>query len=305
VAAPPARGAPRTQRGLVLLLLLCGLLLRHVSDHLLPSANFGRATLKGSAALFLRGACIVGPLAPLSRAGAARRTCARPLRRSSRCAGSFNHRDAPLGCGSGMNVTPSLVRARPTASSSGTRPQKRSIARPPRRRITRGRRSASSRSSHGVQRAISAGDGRRSPLPVGDFPGKHFVIAVRYGRWSSSIPASPSHRLSSAPERPLKGCPVVSSTAPGAWPTIAMRSRVDPATTGRARSRNPASTHFVHARMRSWSRPSVRSRSVPVIRTCQLADYRSGCRDSNPGPPEPHSGTLPGCATPRKSELAT
>lgn len=37
---------------------------------------------------------------------------------------------------------------------------------------------------------------------------------------------------------------------------------------------------------------------------CQLADYRSGCRDSNPGPPEPHSGTLPGCATPRKIELA-
>ena len=33
---------------------------------------------------------------------------------------------------------------------------------------------------------------------------------------------------------------------------------------------------------------------------CQLVDYRSGCRDSNPGPPEPHSGTLPGCATPRK-----
>src|SRR5947207_3050598 len=32
---------------------------------------------------------------------------------------------------------------------------------------------------------------------------------------------------------------------------------------------------------------------------CQLVDYRSGCRDSNPGPPEPHSGTLPGCATPR------
>src|SRR2546428_12907578 len=26
---------------------------------------------------------------------------------------------------------------------------------------------------------------------------------------------------------------------------------------------------------------------------------RSGCRDSNPGPPEPHSGTLPDCATPR------
>jgi hypothetical protein len=30
---------------------------------------------------------------------------------------------------------------------------------------------------------------------------------------------------------------VVSSTAPGAWPTIAMRSRMVPATTGRARSR--------------------------------------------------------------------
>src|SRR5713101_3015120 len=51
VAAPPARGAPRTQCGLVL--LLCGLLLlRHVSNHLLPSANFGSATVKGSAALF-------------------------------------------------------------------------------------------------------------------------------------------------------------------------------------------------------------------------------------------------------------
>jgi hypothetical protein len=34
---------------------------------------------------------------------------------------------------------------------------------------------------------------------------------------------------------------------------------------------------------------------------CQLVDYRSGWRDSNPRPPEPHSGTLPGCATPRKS----
>src|SRR5205823_14287927 len=32
-----------------------------------------------------------------------------------------------------------------------------------------------------------------------------------------------------------------------------------------------------------------------------LVDYRSGWRDSNPRPPEPHSGTLPGCATPRKS----
>src|SRR2546425_2833779 len=51
VAAPPARGAPCTQCGLVL--LLCGLLLlRHVSNHLLPSANFGSATVKGSAALF-------------------------------------------------------------------------------------------------------------------------------------------------------------------------------------------------------------------------------------------------------------
>lgn len=34
---------------------------------------------------------------------------------------------------------------------------------------------------------------------------------------------------------------------------------------------------------------------------CQLDDYWSGWRDSNPRPPEPHSGTLPGCATPRKS----
>lgn len=33
---------------------------------------------------------------------------------------------------------------------------------------------------------------------------------------------------------------------------------------------------------------------------CELVGYQSGCRDSNPGPPEPHSGTLPGCATPRK-----
>ena len=37
---------------------------------------------------------------------------------------------------------------------------------------------------------------------------------------------------------------------------------------------------------------------------CQLVDYRSGCRDSNPGPPEPHSGTLPGCATPRKRVIS-
>jgi len=51
VAAPPARGAPRTPRGLVLLLRGL-LLLRHLGYHLLPSANCGRATLKGSAALF-------------------------------------------------------------------------------------------------------------------------------------------------------------------------------------------------------------------------------------------------------------
>ena len=181
MAAPPARGAPRTQRGLVLL-LRCLLLLRHLGDHLLPSADFGSATLKGSAALVRRGDRIVRPLTCLSIARAARRTCARPFLRRARCSGSFNHRDAPLGCGSGMKVTPFLVRARPTADSSGTFPQKRSMARPPRRRITRGRRSASSSSSHGRQSAISAGDGRRSPLPVGDFPGKHFVIAVRYGR---------------------------------------------------------------------------------------------------------------------------
>src|SRR5207247_10450681 len=73
VAAPPARGAPRTPRGLVLLLRGL-LLLRHLSDHLLPSADFGRATLKGSAALVRRGARIVRPLACLSRARAARRT---------------------------------------------------------------------------------------------------------------------------------------------------------------------------------------------------------------------------------------
>jgi len=43
----------------------------------------------------------------------------------------------------------------------------------------RGWRSASSSSSHGRQSAISADEGLRSPPPLGDFPGKHFVIAVR------------------------------------------------------------------------------------------------------------------------------
>jgi hypothetical protein len=112
--------------------------------HLLPSANFGCASAKGSAARFLRGTRIVGAAGSLSRARAARRTWWSPLRRSSRCAGSFNHRDAPLGCGSGIYVTPPTTRERPTASSSGTFPQKRSIARPPRRRTICGRRSASS-----------------------------------------------------------------------------------------------------------------------------------------------------------------
>ena len=51
--------------------------------------------------------------------------------------------------------------------------------------------------------------------------------------------------------RPLNGFPVVSSTSPGAWPMIAIRSRTDPATIGCARARYPASTHFVHARMRA------------------------------------------------------
>src|SRR5207247_8652603 len=102
---PPARCAPLPPRCLVLL-LRCLLLLRHLSDHLLPSADFGSATLKGSAAPVRRGARIVGPLACLSIARAARRTCARPFLRSTRCSGSFNHREAPLGCGSGMKVTP-------------------------------------------------------------------------------------------------------------------------------------------------------------------------------------------------------
>ena len=41
MAAPPARGAPRTPCGLVLLLRGL-LLLRHLGDHLLPSADFGK-----------------------------------------------------------------------------------------------------------------------------------------------------------------------------------------------------------------------------------------------------------------------
>ena len=50
----------------------------------------------------------------------------------------------------------------------------------------------------------------------------------------------------------------------------------------------------------SCCRDRPAERSHERIIECQLVDYRSGCRDSNPGPPEPHSGTLPGCATPRK-----
>ena len=56
--------------------------------------------------------------------------------------------------------------------------------------------SASSASSHGAQSAISGGDGRRSPAPLGALPGKHFVIDVRYGRCASSIEARASQRRS-------------------------------------------------------------------------------------------------------------
>jgi hypothetical protein len=236
VAAPPARGAPRMD-GFLVLLLLCGLLLRHLDDHLPPCVD--------------RSPRILRSLAPLSRVRTHRATFRSAVARRARCRGSLSHRDAPLGCGSAMYVTPSTTRDRPTASSSATFPQKRSIARAPTSSTTRGRRSASSTSSQGAQRAISAGDGRRSPLPLADRPGKHLVIAVRYGRCASSIPARASQRRSSAPERPLKGRPVVTSTVPGAWPTIAIRSRIEPARIGRACSSKPAATHFVHARMRA------------------------------------------------------
>jgi len=81
-------------------------------------------------------------------------------------------------------------------------------------------------------------------------PGKHFVIAVRYGSSSSPSPASAIHFRITTPDRPLNGKPVWSSTLPGACPTIAIASLAFPATIGRARSSHPAATHFVHARMR-------------------------------------------------------
>jgi len=64
------------------------------------------------------------------------------------------------------------------------------------------------------------------------------------------MPASASQRRSSAPARPENGRPVVSSTAPGAWPMIMTRSLALPATIGNAAGRWPAATHFVHARIR-------------------------------------------------------
>src|SRR6185503_16153533 len=181
--------------------------------------------------------CILAALPALSSPRTASRTTASARARRSRFSGSLSHREAPLGCGSGMSTRSPSTRLFPTTSLSGTFPQNRSIASVPTRSTTRGRTSASSASSHDAHSWISGGDGRRSPAPLAAFPGKHFVIAVRYGRCASSTPATASHRRSSAPARPENGRPVVSSTAPGAWPMIIMRSLTLPATIGNADGR--------------------------------------------------------------------
>jgi hypothetical protein len=85
--------------------------------------------------------------------------------------GTFNHVEAPDGCGSGTYTTPSRRIVSPTTSESRPIPSNSLAANPPTGITTSGRSSSNSRESCGLQLAIIAREGTLSP-PPGALPGK-------------------------------------------------------------------------------------------------------------------------------------
>jgi hypothetical protein len=109
--------------------------------------------------------------------------------------------------------------------------------------------------------------------------GSSSVILLRRRVW----PRSPCHRRRAG----------ATSTARGRarWPGRSRRGW----TTCSAGGPPPAGTAVSTAARCRITRPPVQPWGP-----CSCSGRWSGCRDSNAGPPEPHSGALPSCATPRR-----
>ena len=303
VAAPPARGAPRTQLGLVLL-LLCGLLLLRHQRSPPPVRELWKRDCERKRRAFstryshcrtspfsVKGARRATDMRETLAEELAMRRIVQPSRRAAWMR-QRNEHHAVLHARTAhgvfeWNLSPEPVDGEAAEKKDHPRLEEREFLVEPR---TAERNLGGRLPAIATSRRLS-GKALRDRGPVREM----ILVDPRLGKPAPELGAgATAERLTG---RELDGARCLADDRDA----VANGSRNDrPGTLEEAR------VDAFRARTNPRVEPSENVFAVSAgdaNDACQLVDYRSGWRDSNPRPPEPHSGTLPGCATPRKSDL--